>query len=662
MRRISLKTKFIFYIILLILFISLSFLLLFINWSNSLIRDNLTDIGFHLTRNLSYSAELGVTSEDPVLLQSYLEGIFTEEDVILAAVYNKKGEIIVSRKKVEIREEVPIDIREVLLREKGGLKRISYTERGEKFYDFYSPIFVSGLLAPKSETRKLAGFARVGLSLKKIEAQTRKILIPDLFITVLVVLLGIFMSFFLAGRLTRPIKELIKGAEILGKGNLDYQIKINTGDEVGELAKSFNQMAEDLKRSYTALEESKTILEIKVKARTRELEELAQNLDEKVKERTGELEGRTKELEELRTALLNILEEVDLARSEAERERDKTLSIINNFADGLLIFDAENKVSLINPLAQDFLKIRQEDIAQNSILELAKLPNFQPLVNVLGKDPREIFRKELSLPENLAIELSTIPIIRENKKIGTLVILHNVTREKMIERMKTEFVSLSAHQLRTPLAAIKWTLRMILDGDLGLITEEQRTFLEKTYQSNERMINLINDLLNVSRIEEGRYLYKPVPVNLEEIVQSLLNSHKEETKRKKLHLEFKKPEKELPKIMLDVEKMELAIENLLNNAISYTPSGGQIIISLKEAEKGIEFSIQDTGIGISKEQQGRVFTKFFRGTNAIKADTEGTGLGLFITKNIIEAHGGKIWFKTKEGVGTTLHFTLPIRS
>jgi signal transduction histidine kinase len=227
--------------------------------------------------------------------------------------------------------------------------------------------------------------------------------------------------------------------------------------------------------------------------------------------------------------------------------------------------------------------------------------------------------------------------------------------------MKTEFVSISAHQLRTPLSAIKWTLKMFLDGDLGELTKEQREFLEKTYQSNERMISLINDLLNVTRIEEGRYLYRVVLTDIVKICQSITDSYKEEIKKRNLKMVFHKPKK-LPMVKVDVEKISLAIQNLIENSIRYTPAGGEIEIFLKEKKNEIEFSIKDTGIGIPKDQQHRVFTKFFRAPNATKMATEGSGLGLFITKNVVEAHGGKIWFESEEGKGTTFYFTLPIKS
>jgi PAS domain S-box-containing protein len=399
-----------------------------------------------------------------------------------------------------------------------------------------------------------------------------------------------------------------------------------------------------------------------------ELKALQEKMEEKVRMRTKELEesrralmNMLEDMDETRRALMNILEDVKEASQRAEEEKEKTLAIITNFADGLLVFDNQNKLSLINPQAENFLDVKEKDVVGKSILELATFSTIEPIVKIVGKELKGVFRKEVEIKKNLVLEVSTIPIMREKEKLGTLVILHDVTREKEIERMKTEFVSIAAHQLRTPLSAIKWTLRMILDGDLGEITQEQREFLEKTYKSNERMINLINDLLNVTRIEEGRFLYKPVLSDLSLVVQSILKGYQEEIKKKEINLEFEQPEKKLPLVMVDLEKIQLAIQNLLENAIKYTPPGGEIKISLKSTENEVEFSIKDSGVGIPKEEQGRVFTKFFRGSNVMKMETEGSGLGLFITKNVIEAHGGKIWFESEEGKGTTFYFTLPVK-
>jgi len=234
-------------------------------------------------------------------------------------------------------------------------------------------------------------------------------------------------------------------------------------------------------------------------------------------------------------------------------------------------------------------------------------------------------------------------------------------RKETIERLKTEFVSLAAHQLRTPLSAIKWILRILLDNDTEKLTKQQIELLEMAYQSNERMIILINDLLDVTQIEEGRFLFKKKQASLNKIIEDNIAKHKKLIKSKKINILFQEPKKDTPEIKIDTEKINLVIEHILENAIRYTPEDGEIIVSIACDGKHIKTTIKDSGIGIPKEQQKRVFEKFFRADNAIKTETEGTGLGLFICKNIIEAHNGKIWFKSKKGKGTTFWFTLPIK-
>lgn len=390
-------------------------------------------------------------------------------------------------------------------------------------------------------------------------------------------------------------------------------------------------------------------------------------MEEKVKNKKNKkslnVEEQEKKLEieakETHFALLNILEDVEEARARAVEEKNKTLAIITNFTDGLLFFDKEDRLSLVNSVAEDFLAVKAADIIGKPFSELVDLPKLKTLAGLLKKAAKRIFKEEIELEKELVLEASTLPIMREKEKLGLLVILHDITREKLVERMKTEFVSLTAHQLRTPLSAIKWTLKMVLDGDLGEITKEQTEFLEKTYDSNERMISLINDLLNVTRIEEGRYLHKIVLAWFEDLVEEVINNHKAEIERRSIKFQFEKPEKKMPKVKVDMEKMKLAISNFLDNAIRYTLPKGTVKVSLKYEEKKIKFSVKDSGIGIPKDQQKRLFTKFFRGANAVRIETEGSGLGLFIAKNIIEAHGGEVWFESGENKGSIFGFSLP---
>jgi PAS domain S-box-containing protein len=375
-------------------------------------------------------------------------------------------------------------------------------------------------------------------------------------------------------------------------------------------------------------------------------------------------ETKEDELRRVRAALLNILEDTEDARKDAVREKNKTMAIIENLTDGILLLNNKNEVEIISPLVVDFFRKTEDEIVGKNFIDLfdsEELKQFKELI--IDAEKRKInlvIGREISIGKRMDIEVSTVFLGEGSEEGSVLVVLHDVTRDKLVERMKTEFVSIAAHQLRTPLSAIKWTLRMVLDGDTGEVNEEQRELLEKTYVSNDRMISLINDLLNVSRIEEGRFLYKQELVNLEDLVSIIVDSSQELLKMKKMELTVDKPEKPLSQVSVDREKMELVIQNLLENAVKYTPEGGKIDISISGDDKNIIFKIKDTGVGIPDDQHDRIFTKFFRGDNVIRMETEGSGLGLYTTRNIIDAHKGKIWFDSKEGKGTTFTFTIPI--
>ncbi len=377
----------------------------------------------------------------------------------------------------------------------------------------------------------------------------------------------------------------------------------------------------------------------------------------------SEVHDTEQELRDAQTALLNILEDTDEARKRAERERAKTQAIIANFSDGLIVLDKEEDVSLLNPKAEEMFGVKGEEFEGQSFEGVPKESGLAPLVKLAGERLEESFsREELTLSEELIVEVSNV-VMEEESDLGNLLIVHDITRKKTVERLKTEFVSLAAHQLRTPLSAIKWSLNMLLEGDAGKIKKDQRELIEKTYTSNERMITLVNSLLSVTRIEEGRFVYEKTPIDLVEIVEDAVSRNRSALKDKEVEISFHKPEKELPKVNVDKEKISIAVNNFVDNAAKYTLEGGRVDVYLerKEEEGEIEFRVEDTGVGIPEKQQKRVFEKFFRGANVTRLETVGSGLGLFITKNIIEAHEGKIGFDSKEGEGSTFWFRLPIK-
>ena len=229
-----------------------------------------------------------------------------------------------------------------------------------------------------------------------------------------------------------------------------------------------------------------------------------------------------------------------------------------------------------------------------------------------------------------------------------------------LDQAKSDFISIVAHQLRTPLSGVKWTLNMVLGDTLGPLTNEQRSFLMKCYESNERMIILINDMLGADRIDSDKLKYRFVPTQIFDLLDSVLFEMTSLVTKRKLQMSFINKDRNLPKVFIDLGQMRAVLQNLLENAVRYTLPGGKIEIRFQVREKFLEISIKDDGIGILEEDEKNIFKRFFRARNAIKMETDGSGLGLFIAKGIIEKHGGKIWFESREGDGTTFSFTVPI--
>jgi len=444
-------------------------------------------------------------------------------------------------------------------------------------------------------------------SLKKIDEELtlsrQNAKIQAILTLFLVAILSIFTSVLISRNLNRSLKKLVKGTEAISRGNLDFKIKIKPTDEIGELADYFNQMTQNLR--------------------------------------------------ETRNNLLT--------------EKNRTGATITSLIDGLIMFDRESKIALVNPEAEVMFGIRAKNLIGKTLKELTHLSNLNKLSQLIERPvKRALFKKELFLKEPIerVLEITTTPVIdAEGANIGFIVVLHDITREKAIDKMKSEFISITAHQLRTPLSAIKWCFQMVIEGDLGEISKEQKEILQKGYLSNERMIKIVNDLLNVSRIEEGKFLYNLSLVSLEDIIKNSIKDLEHTIKEKHIGFTLLKPLTPLPNITVDSQKISLAFQNLLANAIQYTPKEGRVIVivSMEKNKEKIEVIVKDTGVGIPIEQQKKIFTKFFRGDNAIRMQPEGSGMGLFLTKNIIERHGGKIWFESEEGKGSTFHFTLPIK-
>jgi len=227
---------------------------------------------------------------------------------------------------------------------------------------------------------------------------------------------------------------------------------------------------------------------------------------------------------------------------------------------------------------------------------------------------------------------------------------------KTLDETKDEFISMASHQLRTPLTSVKGYLSMVLEGDAGALTEMQHKLLDQAFISSQRMVYLIADLLNVSRLRTGKFIIEAAPSNLAEVIEGEVGQLKATAASRKLSLTFNKPEN-FPTLMLDETKIRQVIMNFMDNAIYYTPAGGHITVELKETDQTVEYTVNDDGMGVPRSEQHHLFTKFYRAGNAKKARPDGTGLGLFMSKKVIVAQGGNLIFRSQENKGSTFGFS-----
>jgi signal transduction histidine kinase len=240
--------------------------------------------------------------------------------------------------------------------------------------------------------------------------------------------------------------------------------------------------------------------------------------------------------------------------------------------------------------------------------------------------------------------------------------MEDITEEKKLDKMRTEIVSITSHQLRTPATIVKGNLEMVLGGDIGEITKDQKEILSDTYLGNERMIRLINDLMDVAKIDEGKFSVSLEPAQLEDVVAEVVKNVTPFAVEKHVSLTYDYPHSKLQPVKINRQRVAQVIQNLVDNSIKYSSVGdkGAVKIDIDEGATALEFIVSDNGIGIPEAEQAKMFERFSRGSNSTRLDPGGgSGLGLYIAKAVVEQGGGRIWFVSKEGGGTTFHATFP---
>ncbi|MCF7845168.1 MAG: HAMP domain-containing protein [Candidatus Pacebacteria bacterium] len=328
MKTKSFKTQLLIYGGGLVIFIAVLLLSLFSYRINSLLEEELVSSGEHLVNDFSYASELGVASEDPVLLKPFAEALFEREEVILIASYNEKGIILLEKKEQGTLSEQRISskIKERLEKERGVIRVSNKTEKGSLVYDFYAPVLETHpfFSLEEEKEREVIGFSKITISLDKKKEQTKEMMLYGFFITFLATMGGFFILFLLSETLTKPLFILKEGVDIIGRGNLNHRVEIKTQNEIEELAQSFNKMVENLQQSQAATEKTKEMLEVKVKERTKELQELTGSLEEKVSKKTEELQKRVNELEKFyKITVGRELKMIELKKKIDELEKNK---------------------------------------------------------------------------------------------------------------------------------------------------------------------------------------------------------------------------------------------------------------------------------------------------------------------------------------------------
>jgi PAS domain S-box-containing protein len=453
-------------------------------------------------------------------------------------------------------------------------------------------------------------------SLSELFSDLRMSLIIIICISIIIVLFSSSVSF----RMIQKMAHVRSIATEFAARNFDHRIAVKSKDEIGDMAASFNVMADRMQGLYVNLEK-------KIKERTRQIEKVNSNME----------------------------------------------AIVESMGEGVVVLDNQRRVVQINAMASQLCKVDMEEVLGKVWPEYVLPKNEQyrldiekyPEVGCMQKGMCQIASTKDKIMyqgnrrDPFIVHLSVAPYEVGEERMGTVLVFRDITEEAAIDKAKTDFVAVASHQLKTPLSAINWYSE-ILRGELD--KEEDKTRLEYVRtieQSSRRMVSLVNNLLNASRIESGRIRVVPDDLRLHEVIDDVIAKIKSDYPAKGIR--FKRdygPETEV--LHNDAEVVRMIAVNLIGNAVQYSPDRSLVTVSLKKQDDGmVMMSVRDRGCGIPESEQGMIFKKMFRATNAIRKDTDGNGLGLYVVKRALDESGGQINFTSKEGSGSEFQVIFP---
>ncbi|MEJ2573635.1 MAG: ATP-binding protein, partial [Gammaproteobacteria bacterium] len=383
-------------------------------------------------------------------------------------------------------------------------------------------------------------------------------------------------------------------------------------------------------------------VEQQIRRANRRLDELNATLEDNVK-------SRTRELAQLISQLRN--------------EKHKTERIIHEITDGIIVIDTAGEIVLINPAAMRLLGINGEDMPKDvGVIEREVPPLHDVFQNADQQLTEEIEVSQSARAALRVLKATSVPLRDEQGDLlGKVTVFQDVTSIKEVDRLKSEFVLQVSHELRTPLTSIKGSIDNLRDCIAGPLSRKQTEYLDLMSKSSDELVKLINDLLEISSLESGDVKLIPETVVLQDLIAGIVDKYRLLAERKRLDLHMEKFEGE-SRIHGDAVKLEQAIGHIVDNAVKFTAPGGAITVTLYQNRRFIKGSIRDTGMGIPLDEQWTIFDRFYRVSQGSSSIEKGTGLGLYIAKNVIEMHGGRIRVSSEVGKGSEFSFTLPMKA
>ncbi len=354
----------------------------------------------------------------------------------------------------------------------------------------------------------------------------------------------------------------------------------------------------------------------------------------------------------------------------AQEQRAVAEALFTSIGDGAITTDEFGRITRVNPTAQQLLGYSEEELIgtwfpkkimavtlDDEPINLIDRPIIKAFLTGKPIAEKTYYRKKNG--QKIALAINASPILLNGKPLGAIEVFRDITFEQEVDRMKSEFISLASHQLRTPLSAIKTYTHMLFDGYIGELSKPQKKSLSTIIRATDRMNELISNLLNITRIESGTIAVTLKTIQLDGVAEEVIQELSLMASSKSIDLALRVKGKGSTRIRTDALVVKEVMINLVANAIKYTPDSGKVSLTISPRPKDIIVEVSDSGWGIPKYSQDQVFSKFFRAHNVVKRETTGTGLGLYLVKGLLDALNGKIWFVSDQGKGTTFFFSLP---